>query len=326
MRSDYMARINRVLDHIEAHLAEPLVLEDLARVARFSPFHFHRVFAALVGETPAQLIRRLRLEKAAARLVGNRADSVLAIALDCGFQSAAAFARAFKEQFGVSASVWRSGGAEDHLQRKAGAKHRKLGQANRKQRKATQRSSSYLDPVSRTLRWRLEMERQTSTLKADVRVEELPPMHVAYLRHVGPYQGDGALFERLWSEVMKWAGPRGLYRPGETQMLTVYHDDPAVTEEDKLRLSCCLTVPEGTPVDGAFGSMTLPGGAYAIARFTLDASQYGDAWTAVYGGWLPDSGYQPDDRVAFERFPPDAEMKGCDDLHTVEICVPVRPL
>jgi len=326
MRSDYLARINRVLDHIEDNLAEPLKLQELARVASFSPFHFHRIFAALVGETPAQLIRRLRLEKAANRLVGNPADSILAIALDCGFSSAAAFARAFKEQFGVTASEWRAGEAERHRQRKMGQADRKTGQAEGKPGKAAPAVSSYLEPATGNLRWRLEMKHTESKLQAEVRVEELPPLHVVYLRHVGPYQGDGALFERLWGEVMKWAGPRGLYRPGQTQMLTVYHDDPNVTDDDKLRLSCCLSVPEGTPVDGPFGTMTLPGGAYAIARFTLDASQYSEAWAAVYGGWLPDSGYQPDDRPTFERFPTDAEMKDCDDKHRVEICVPVRPL
>ena len=59
--NDYQQRILRVLTHIQAHLDEPLDLEELARVACFSSFHFHRVFAAMTGETIADHVRRLRL-------------------------------------------------------------------------------------------------------------------------------------------------------------------------------------------------------------------------------------------------------------------------
>lgn len=58
LRAEYMARINRVIDHVDHHICEPLRLEDLARVANFSPFHFHRVFRALVGETLSGWILR----------------------------------------------------------------------------------------------------------------------------------------------------------------------------------------------------------------------------------------------------------------------------
>ena len=67
-RVEYTARINRVLDHIEAHLDEPLRLRDLAAIAHLSPFHFHRVFGAMTGETVTRLVQRLRLEKAAGQL------------------------------------------------------------------------------------------------------------------------------------------------------------------------------------------------------------------------------------------------------------------
>jgi AraC family transcriptional regulator len=76
--SPYTARINRVMDHIDAHLGETLDLRALAVVAGFSPFHFHRLFQGLTGETLADRVRRRRLEVAAGRLLtqpdkwGNR--------------------------------------------------------------------------------------------------------------------------------------------------------------------------------------------------------------------------------------------------------------
>ena len=87
-RHAYVARINRVIDHIDGHLADPLDLATLAGVAHFSAWHFHRVFQAMTGETLADCVRRRRLEVAAARLLGLPPEPVLAIALDVGFGSA----------------------------------------------------------------------------------------------------------------------------------------------------------------------------------------------------------------------------------------------
>ena len=116
-RSEYDRRVNRVIDHIREHLADELPLAALARLAAFSPFHFHRVFRAVTGETVAGFVQRLRIEKAAAALRDHPGRAVLAIALDHGFGSAAAFARTFRARFGMSATAWRSGGAERWRQR-----------------------------------------------------------------------------------------------------------------------------------------------------------------------------------------------------------------
>ena len=64
-KDEYTARINRVLDYIEANIDTALSLETLAGVAHFSPFHFHRIFKAMTGETLNRFIQRIRVEKAA---------------------------------------------------------------------------------------------------------------------------------------------------------------------------------------------------------------------------------------------------------------------
>jgi AraC family transcriptional regulator len=84
-RNEYMARINRVIDHIDRNIGKDLSLEELARVAHFSRFHFHRIFHALVGETLNTFIQRLRLERAANQLTDNPKKSITAVGLDCGF-------------------------------------------------------------------------------------------------------------------------------------------------------------------------------------------------------------------------------------------------
>ena len=139
---EYEKRVNRVIDHIREHLAEELSLATLARVAAFSPFHFHRVFTAITGETLFGFIHRQRIEKAAGALGSHPDRSVLEVALDHGFSSPATFARAFKARFGMSATEWRQGGAERWrarlpTERNPGKQVRNAGKAPRRDRRDT---------------------------------------------------------------------------------------------------------------------------------------------------------------------------------------------
>jgi AraC family transcriptional regulator len=314
LRGEYIARINRVMDYIENHLDESLKLDSLAGVANFSPFHFHRIFSAMTSETLSRFIQRVRIERAASQLAQNPGKTITEIALDCGFSGSAVFARTFREAFSSSASEWRK------QQHKICKRESNGNQKDSKAGKASAAPSLYFDAVTHHITWRVVMN--TSEIKVEVR--EIPEITVAYIRHIGPYQGDTALFERLFTRICSWAGPRGLFRPGETKFIVIYHDNPEITDPDKLRISVCLTVPADTVVDGEIGKMTIPAGKNAVAHFELLPHEYGEAWDAVYGGWFPRSGYQPDDRPCFELYP--AESKTPEGKHIVDIYAPVKPL
>jgi len=319
-REAYISRINRVIDFIEANIGGELRLKDLAGVAHFSPFHFHRIFSAMVGEMLNQFIQRIRIEKAAAKLAGNPKKSITAIAIDCGFSSSAAFSRAFREAFSMSPSQWRNG---EYLGgRKDCSTNSKTNQTIGKIGKDFEVSALYIDGDTKKPTWRVQMKDKR---QVRVQVKEMPEFNVAYVRHIGPYKGDAKLFEALFNKLMTWAGPRDLLRFPETKILAVYHDDPEITDEDRLRVSACITVPKETPVEGEIGTMTIPGGKYAVGRFELTAEEYQGAWDAIFGGWLPDSGYQPDDRPCYELFPYDGGECSCEK-RTVDICVPVKPM
>ncbi len=321
-RQEYIQRINRVLDYIDANLDKSLTLKELADVAHFSQYHFHRIFGVFFGEPLNQYIWRIRLERAAEKLLNNPKKSVTEIALDLGFSDSAVFARKFKTWSGMSASDWRSGGYRQHS--KIRQKDRNNHQPLSNNGKAFEVTSSYLVNSSQSLTWRIQMKTE-SQLTADVQVRNLDEMTVAYVRHVGPYQQNEELFGSLIEKLCKWAGPRDLLRFPETQMMAVYHDNPEITEDDKLRLSMCITVPKDTEVDGEVGKMTIPGGKYAMAKFELSSDQYADAWKAVYSGWLPESGYQPADGVTFELYLNDPKEHP-EGKCIVEICIPVKPL
>ena len=97
---DYLQRVNRAIDHVIARLGEPLRLDELAAVACFSPCHFHRIFRSLVGETVAEFVTRLRLERALRMLTYQPKAGMTQVALACGFGSSSNFSRVFKRRYG----------------------------------------------------------------------------------------------------------------------------------------------------------------------------------------------------------------------------------
>src|SRR5437773_5413091 len=107
--SEYSRRIDRVIDYLRENLHRPVKLGELAHVACFSEFHFHRIFGAVSGETLNNFTNRLRLEKSA-RLLRYSDQSLTDIALDCGFSSSAAFSRAFRYGYDNSHSQFRKSG------------------------------------------------------------------------------------------------------------------------------------------------------------------------------------------------------------------------
>jgi len=310
--SEYNQRINRVIDYIDRNLSKDLSLDELAGVACFSPYHFHRIFQSSTGETLFKYIQRIRLEKSAQLLLIRPDEVVLNIALDCGFSNPAAFTRAFKLQFQQTPTQWRQTNDYSNLS---------IAQGNScKEAFSWQPYTEYQQNLQR---WRMRKDSQERLV--EVRTET--PRRLLYTRYSGPYKGDGALFQQLWNKLCTWAGARGLIDK-DTEYLVLYHDDPELTDEQKLRVTVAMTLPEKAQFDpGEMGEMELEGGLYARAHFRLNSQEYGEAWNWVYREWLPQSGYFPDDRPSFEYFPSDKEEEEQkkDGRYPVEICIPLAP-
>ena len=152
---DYRAQLLRVTAHIHDHLAEPLDLNQLAVVADLSPFHWHRIYHALMGETVAATVRRLRLHQASGYLA-QTSLTVTDIARRCGYPNAQSFTRAFRQTFGQNPRAWR----------------------------ATRTDA---------LPWRTAAAAQTEGWPVPVR--EVPVVEVAGLPHRGSYMRIGRAFE-----------------------------------------------------------------------------------------------------------------------------------
>lgn len=105
--NDYVQRINKVVAYINNHLDETLDLKILANEAALSDFHFHRIFKALKGEAIGGYITRLRLE-ATARLLRYTALTIEEIAFNIGYETPASLSKAFKKQYGISPTEYRT--------------------------------------------------------------------------------------------------------------------------------------------------------------------------------------------------------------------------
>ena len=303
-RQEYARRINAALELIDRCLGEEIPLARLAAAASFSPYHFHRIFSALVGEPPAEYVRRLRVEKAAGLLLADPASPVTEIALACGFSTSALFCRRFKERFGMSPTAWR----QRHEKRKNGQQERKKGKDN---------------SLRPGFQWRHE-RRQTMKKAPKVRIEDVPAFRVAYVKHMKGYE-DGPGIQAAFQALFAWAGPRGLLSP-DVRVMGISLDNPDITPKDKCRYYACVAVDDRAEPAGEVGVMGVRPGKYAVGRFRGSGGIFREAYAAMYGEWLPSSGWQPDDAPAFETYIGEPGGTAARPRFTFDLYVPVKPL
>ena len=268
---EYTRRIDRVIDYLRDHLDKPLKLEDLAKVACFSKYHFHRVFSTMTGETVNDFTNRLRLEKAA-RLLTKTRQSLTEIALECGFSSSATFSRSFKQSFNTSPSQYRKSG--------------KL--KNSKICKELFSKDEYILPMS-------DEEKKAAF---PVKTRKFPAWDVAYIRVSNAFEGDRVVlaFEKL----IEWLKSEKIYDKGTLFGMSI--DDPAVTPKQLYRYEVCFA--SDVPFDCAHGisKMKIPSRTYGVTRISGDIRLVATAWDYLFRGWLINSKYEPDHAPAFEIF------------------------
>jgi AraC family transcriptional regulator len=278
----YEAAVTRTVERITASLDEALDLGALAREAALSPFHFHRIFRGMLGETPLEMHRRLRLERAASELLVAGA-SVTTVAFAAGYETHEAFTRAFRHAYGRPPSAFRPSTTKDAectrpLQTQLAARsgiHYVRGPAS--------------DPPS------IRFSKEGALM--NVTVEDMPGLRVAAVRHVGPYNQIAEAFQRLGDI----AGPAGLLKH-QGMMLAVYHDDPETTPAAELASDAGVTVPEGVPLPEGVVEKRLPAGRYARTTHIGPYTTLGDTWSCFMGEWLPKSGMRVGSGASYEVY------------------------
>lgn len=272
-KPDYVDRVNRAIDHVVRHLAEPLRLHDVARAAHFSPYHFHRIFSALTGETVHAFVKRVRLERSLYLMSHQPTLPLTDVALACGFSSSSDFSRSFRARYGVA------------------PRNLDLDELRRDRREQMLRT---LVPADR---------HQLAALPAganpdgfSVRLRRVPARRVAYVRVFNPYQGGvPAAAVRL----VAWADARGL---ADGRWLGYQWEDPDTVPLEQCRYDVGLQVPPDVTVDGEVGVTAFP--PMTLAEIDLDGSIELElrALDWLYKTWLPTSGLVPDHQPCFEAW------------------------
>jgi AraC family transcriptional regulator len=159
-RGRYAARLARVLDHIYDHLDEPLDIERLAEIACLSPYHWHRIYHAMYGESVAITVRRLRLHRAAGFLA-NGSMPITEIAERSGYSSLQSFTRTFSAVFGMPPAQYRNAGTHTRFR------------------------PSLANPGEHEM------------TKHDVVIRDIQTFDVLTIDHIGPYMQIGKAFDSL---------------------------------------------------------------------------------------------------------------------------------
>ena len=305
--ASYTTRLDRVLDHIADHLDGDLALATLARVAGFSPYHFHRLFAAHVGEPVHAYVKRARVERAASILRAQPRRALTEVALECGFAALPDLSKAFKARFGITPSKW---------DREAPLPESKLA----------------ADPPIPS----------ASGIRA--KVQTLPRSLFVYTRVVNPY-GAARLVE-VYEATRRWLDTIGR-TPEDVVFAGMSIDDPAVTPREQCRYDLGIVFPMTatgviadiakarhaplvprlpSPIEverAGLSARRFPALDLVTVRCEGALDRVAAAWSYLYATWLPHQSRMPANQPAMELFVLLPEHIGWTQFDLLA-CVPLR--
>lgn len=263
-KNSYLESINKAIAYIEHHATSDIQLKDIAIQANLSPYHFHRVFKSLTGNTTKDFLKRLRLEKAASKLK-NSQDDVGQIAFDCGYQNHETFTRAFKDYFGLTPLDYRSSIAALRIN-----KQDEYSEAN--------------------------IDLKTLHVQGPV-IKTIPDLHLAYIRHTGSYDKVGSSFQRL----MLWAATH-LVLKLKPVTIGIVHDNPNLTAEQHIRFDACVVLSKEIKTSGEIGYKKIDGGKFAIFTYKGAYEGFYPVYDYIYNVCLFDNKFELADKPALEWY------------------------
>jgi AraC family transcriptional regulator len=291
-KNEYAQRIDRVIDYIRENLDRSVKLEELAKVACFSEFHFHRIFSAVSGETVNTFTNRLRLEKAA-RLLRYSDQSVTDIALECGFSSSATFSRAFRSGYETSPSEFRKGGEI--------------------------KKSKICKELYPQEEYGLAMSAEEKKTAFPVKLMDIPEREIAYIRVTNAFEMDRVL--AALKTMIEWAKSGGIFSQGI--LFGMSADDPHVTPKHLYRYEVCLASASPFQCIAGMSRLKMPAMRYAVVTVSGDIHKVATAWDYLYRDWLIHSAYEPEHAPALEVFL-DKESAMDWSHFALELCLPIR--
>jgi len=277
IQTDYKNRLNRVFEFIDENLESDLSLNIVSEVAFFSPFHFHRIFKFVTGETLNEYVTRRRIEKSASDLL-HKNITATEIAHKFGFSDNSSYSRTFKKYYGVSPTEFKKQNPN---------RHSKIRQLQSKNGQGYPDHEQYICVITKLKNW--------IKMSANIEIKEMPKMDLAYVSSIGPQN-----LETAYGKLMQWATPKGL-RNDQTKMITVYHDSFKVTEANKVRMSASILLDKPVEAEGAIGLTSIEAGKFIVGSFEIGLNEFEKSWTGLFL-WMNENGYKKADRNPFEMY------------------------
>lgn len=284
----YQQRIEKVVLYIQSNLERDLDVNQLAEVACFSPYHFHRIYRQMMQETVNNTVRRLRLQQAASELIRSEA-SINRVATQFGYGSAEAFSRVFTKHYGLNPAAYRS--------------------QNKEQVELIQQQSSATQMI----------QAMEFTNMFDVQIETTEGLSLIGYDHQGDYMQVGDKFEQLFL----YANTKELLNEN-TRSIGIYYDDPKSVEENDLRSTACISVADGFSLQGHDAELVakqIPSGQCATLIFKGPYAELEQAYDWFFGSWLPNSNHEAADHPPFEEYLNDPKSTPPSELLTKIYCL-----
>ncbi len=157
-------------------------------------------------------------------------------------------------------------------------------------------------------------------MNAKIEVKELPEMKLAGITHTGEFDKTPGIYEKLF----QWAGDKELLNNPNFKAVTIYHDNPKITQLTKSRWSVCITIDNDIATDGEVRQISIPKGKYAIGHFEITSESFPKAWESM-PIWVIENGYKFKDGYypPFEIFHNDYKTHP-EQKFIVDICIPIE--
>lgn len=299
----YEQALLSTLVHVQTNLEDDLSLEILAERVGFSAYHFHRLFRDAIGEPVKEYVRRLRLEKAAYRLKVSE-EAILRLAMESGFKTHESFTRAFQRQFSITPSEYR----KDFL---------KASHARKKQVQPKYIADYNMHDETGLL--------PNGSTSKQVRVENVRPIIVAFVRHVGAYDkllDKDSPMSVLWEELFAWGNANGLINT-DSLLIGIPQDDPTVTAVDKQRFDICVQISEFRNPLGHIGCQTIAAGMFGVGRHFGSFDNLADTYMHVYDSLVATGKYNLRAQTPFEVYSY-SNVKGDIRIHFTDVYLPIE--
>lgn len=293
----------KIIQYIDNNLDTELSLEKVAEIAAYSPFHFHRIFKMIIGETLQNYIFRKRIEKSAFYLSLRKNLSVKDIYLNLGFSSHSDFNKAFKKYYGKSPSEFRKITPE---------KFHTISQIHRKNGQVDTVFDQYICNIKNLLNW--------STMNLKIKVTDLPEMNLAAVMSLGI-----ANVESSFNVLIDWAKEKQLFPQENLKIISVYHDSFKVTSADKVRIHACMLLDKPLEKqDGEIFPEMLEAGKFIVGSGELTLAEFEQSWVSLFL-WMKENGYTTRKAFPFEIYHsnfkehPEGKM-------LVDFCIPINTI